>query len=236
MNLLNHLQELRARIIICFVAFVICFILSWLFKEKILNLLTLPVSPYLHYNDGKLIFTAPMDEFLSFIKLSGFSALAMVFPVLLYHTWGFLAPGLYKRERNFILLFSFLGALLFLMGILFIYVIVYPLTFKFLIGGTASLAMISIKEYLSFYIQTSLAFGLLFETPLIIVGLVYMGIVSVQQLKKSRPYIVIILAVLSALMTPPDVLSMLFLLGPLYLLFEASLILSSWISQSKASS
>ena len=110
---------------------------------------------------------------------------------------------------------------------LFIYFIVYPLSFRFLFNLGSAEPLISIKEYLSFFIQTSLAFGVLFETPLIIAGLSALGIVRTEQLKRRRREAVIVLAVLAALATPPDVLSMLFLLGPLYLLYEASIFISS---------
>ena len=222
-NLYSHLSELRKCLIFSF--FVLCggFAVCWFFSENILNLISLPIAPYLKHSEGHLIFTAPMDEFLAHIKICIFGAFVLGFPFIIYQVWKFLAPGLYKHEKKIIVSLSLLSALLFFSGILFIYFIVYPLAFKFLLSFGSSTALISIKEYLSFFIQTCLAFGLLFETPLIIFGLVYLKILQVNQLKKWRRYAVVLLAVVSAVATPPDILSMILLLIPLYLLYELSI-------------
>ena len=224
MTLQDHLSELRYRLIFCFVVLATAGAVSWFFKEKILEIIARPVLPYLNLSQGQLIFTAPMDQFLAYIKISVFSAFVVSFPVIAFHIWKFLVPGLYKKEKLLILSFSFFGGLLFFLGVSFIYFIVYPVSFQFLMGMGGASAFISIKEYLSFFIQTSLAFGILFETPLVVVGLALMGVVTVDQLKKMRRYALVLAAVFSAIVTPPDVLSMLFLLIPLYLLYELSIL------------
>lgn len=227
MSLFHHLSELRARLISCAVFFIIFFSGCWFFSEEILEWIAQPISPYLKQSEGRLIFTAPMDEFLAHIRVALFGALVLGFPVLMFHVWKFLSPGLYKKEKTFFISLYATSTVLFFAGILFIYFIVYPLSFNFLMNVGSSMALISIKEYLSFFILTTLIFGLLFETPLIILGLVWIGILNAQQLKSSRRYVVIILAVISAVVTPPDIISMIFLLIPLYLLYELSIFTAS---------
>ena len=228
-----HLQELRSRILFCLGVFCIFFILCLFLSDFILEVLSRPISKYLKTSEGRLIFTAPMDEFLSHIKIAGFSAAAASFPAFFYQAFCFLAPGLYKKEKQNLKLFSLLSGGLFFAGLSFIYFVVYPLSFEFLMGGARSLPLISIKEYLSFYIQTSLAFGFLFQTPLVVFLLQKTGVLSLEQIKKSRPYALLVLSILSAFLTPPDVLSMLFLLIPLYLLFEFSILFSIFFERKK---
>ena len=233
MSLTHHLTELRTRLISCAVFFTAFFIICWFFSENILKWISLPISPYLKQSEGHLIFTAPMDEFLAHIRVALFGALVLSFPILMFHVWKFLSPGLYKKEKTFLTLLNLAGSFLFFAGILFIYFIVYPLSFKFLMNVGSSMALISVKEYLSFFILTTLIFGLLFETPLIILGLVWVGVLNIQQLKQGRRYAIVILAVLSAVVTPPDILSMIFLMIPLYLLYELAIFTAGILFSSK---
>ena len=219
-SLTFHLAELRSRLISCLFFFTIFFIICWFYSDNILKLISQPISPYLKSSEGLLIFIAPMDEFLAHIRVALFGALVLSFPVLMFHIWKFLSPGLYKKEKTVLISLNIAGSVLFFAGILFIYFIVYPLSFNFLMNVGSSMALISIKEYLSFFILTTLIFGLLFETPLIILGLAWTGVLSIEQLKRGRRYAIVILAVISAIATPPDILSMIFLMIPLYLLYE----------------
>ena len=222
-NLTFHLAELRSRLISCTVFFTLFFIICWFYSDNILKWIAQPISPYLKSSEGLLIFTAPMDEFLAHIRVALFSALVLSFPILMFHVWKFLSPGLYKKEKTVLISLNLAGSVLFFAGILFIYFIVYPLSFKFLMNVGSSMALISVKEYLSFFILTTLIFGLLFETPLIILGLVWTGVLSIKQLKQGRRYAIVILAVISAVVTPPDILSMIFLMAPLYFLYELAI-------------
>ena len=226
-----HLHELRSRLLFCLAFFGGFFILCLFFSDFILEILSRPITKYLTTSENRLIFTAPMDEFLSHIKIAGFSAMVLSFPAFFYQAFCFLAPGLYKKEKQNLWWFSLLSGGLFFSGLSFIYFVVYPLSFEFLMGGAESLPLISIKEYLSFYIQTSLAFGFLFQTPLVVFLLQSLGVLSIGQIKKSRPYALVVLSILSAFLTPPDVLSMLFLLIPLYFLFEFSILFSVFFSR-----
>ena len=125
------------------------------------------------------------------------------------------------------------GSLLFASGVLFVYFMVYPLSFRFLLNfGGEELPYISLKPYLSFFIRTALAFGLVFETPLVLVTLLKTGLVKTEQLKRARPYALLATALVSALVTPPDIFSMLFMMAPLYLLFELSVLIGkSFVSR-----
>ena len=233
MSLIDHLGELRNRLILCFVIVTSFAGVCWFFKTSILHFIAEPLSPYLSSSSGKLIFTAPMDEFLAHIKISIFGGLVLGFPFLIYQVWRFIAPGLYKKEKKLILLFSFLGSLLFFLGMAFVYYIIYPLSFRFLMGGGSAEAFISIREYLSFFVQTSLAFGFLFEAPLIVMVLVFAEVLSIETLKQYRRHALVLIALLSAVLTPPDVLSMLFLMIPLYFLYEISILTSSFFTKKK---
>ena len=233
MSLTHHLTELRTRLIFCSIFFTLSFIVCWFFSEDILRWIAQPISPYLSQSEGHLIFTAPMDEFLAHIRVALFGALVLNFPMLMFHIWKFLSPGLYKKEKIFLISLHLTSNLLFFAGILFIYFIVYPLSFKFLMNVGSSMALISVKEYLSFFIFTTLIFGLLFETPLIILGLVWIGVLNVKQLKQGRRYAIVILAVLSAVVTPPDILSMIFLMIPLYLLYELAIFTAGFLFSHK---
>ena len=220
-SFLNHFEELRKRLLFCFYISIAFFGVCWFFKNQIISFISLPILPYL--NEEKLIFTAPQEEFLALIKVCFLGSLILSFPFILYQAWRFLSPGLHSHEKRSAFVLSFIGSVLFIGGFLFSYKIVYPLSFQFLLNFGSSLPLISIKEYLSFFIQVSLVFSLLFETPLVIFGLVWFQILHVSQLKKGRKYALIILALTSALVTPPDALSMILLLIPLYLLYEVSI-------------
>ncbi len=221
----DHLRELRNCIVKILLSVFVGFFVCWFFKEILLDFIRQPIAPYLTSTNGDLIFTNPIEKFLSYIKVVFFTAIIISCPYWLFQIWNFISPGLYKEEKKWSFIFVVFGSFLFFLGILFIYFVVFPMAFRFLLsfGGSGELPYISLKEYVTFFIRTSLVFGLVFETPLILSFLIKLKIFSVEQLKASRPYVVVTIAFLSALVTPPDVLSMLFLMAPLYLFFEASL-------------
>ena len=233
MSLTHHLTELRRRIIYCLIFYAAGFLLCWYFGSDILNWITEPIAPYLKHSSGRLIFTAPMDEFLARIKIGLFGSAVLNFPVFMFHIWRFCASGLYVSEKMILIYLNVTGTILFFFGILFIYFVFYPLSFGFFMQMGSLVPLISVREYLSFFILTTFIFGLLFEIPLIIVGLIHLQFITITQLKKARRHAFLLLATLSALVTPPDVLSMLFLLLPLYLLYEASILVSSALQKKK---
>ena len=208
-------------IIIIFIGFIVC----WNFSEIIFEIIRKPISP--HLPTGGLVFTAPMDKFLAHIKVSLFAGMVVSCPLWIYQLWAFIAPGLYRKEKKYSLVFMFAGTCLFLTGVSFVYFVVYPLAFDFLMnfGGGEDKPMITINEYLSFFTTTTLVFGAVFEMPLIFAILAMMGIVEKQMLVKFRRFAIVILAACSAIFTPPDVISMILMMIPMLLLYEISVFL-----------
>ncbi len=220
----EHLEELRGRIIKIILFIAGGFAGSYFFSEEILSLISQPIRPYLSATSGKLIFISPFERFFSHLRVSLFSGVILSSPFWLYQIWRFISPALYSQEKKRSLLFVGAGTLLFISGILFVYFVVYPLSFRFLLSsGETETAYISLKPYLSFFLKTAFVFGLVFEMPLFLVALLKLNIVTPEGLAGGRPYAAVLIAFLSALITPPDIFSMLFMMAPLYLLFEGSI-------------
>lgn len=230
-SLTDHLRELRSRLIkICLAVLAGC-LLSWFFGSWILDFIRRPIAPFLTSTEGQLIVLNPLEKFLSYLKVCLFAGVFISCPYWLFQIWRFVAPGLYESERHWGRIFIGAGSVLFFCGGAFVYFIVYPLAFRFLIhfGGSGELPFISLKEYLSFFIRTSLVFAFVFELPLLLSLLIKVNVLTVEQLRAGRRYAIILIAILSALITPPDVVSMLLMMAPLYLLFELSLFIGKRI-------
>jgi sec-independent protein translocase protein TatC len=172
---------------------------------------------------------------MAHIKISFLGGFILTCPIWIYQIWKFIAPGLYKKEKRYIAGFIASGTFLFLLGVSFAYFIVFPMAFQFLMtfGGEVDKPMITISEYLSFFLTTTLMFGASFEMPLIISMLGMMGIVSQKFLKEKRRYAIMGLAILSAVITPPDLLSMLMMLIPLVVLFEISVLVVGFFERKR---
>ncbi|MBA3018380.1 MAG: twin-arginine translocase subunit TatC [Desulfobacteraceae bacterium] len=221
----GHLEELRKRLVICFIAIAIGFIISYGFKEKIFHYLTIPLISAMQADD-KLIFTGLPEAFFTYLKVSLLSGLMLSAPVILYQFWLFVAPGLYGKERKLLVPIVFLSSFFFIGGALFGYFIVFPFGFKFFLGfATETIRPLpSMREYLSFSSMLLLAFGLVFELPLVIIFLARLGIVSVEFLKKNRKYAILLFFVVAAILTPPDVVTQIMMAVPLMALYEISII------------
>ncbi len=224
-TLTSHLEELRTRVINCAYIITLGSILGYIYSDKLFEVIRSPIKPYLP--EGGLVFTNPVDKFAAFLRISIFAGLVLTCPLWLYQLWRFVAPGLYAKEKKYSLVFIFFGSLLFLVGLTFAYFLVFPMAFDFLLnfGGTTDKPMITIDEYLSFFTTTSVVFGAMFEMPLVLVILGMMGVLDQKTLRESRRYAIVVLSVVSALVTPPDVLSMFLLFVPMLLLYELSIIL-----------
>ena len=221
----GHLEELRKRLVVCFIAIAIGFVASYGFKEQIFQILSRPLISAMGTGD-KLIFTGLPEAFFTYLKVAFLSAIMLAAPVILYEFWMFIAPGLYKKERSLIIPIVFLSSFFFIGGALFGYFVVFPFGFKFFLGFASDTiqALPSMKEYLGFSAKLLLAFGLVFELPIVITILARLGIVSVDFLKKNRKYALILFFVGAAIITPPDVITQIMMAMPLMLLYEISIL------------
>lgn len=222
MSLVQHIAELRYRIIRCALAVFVGLLICWGFSEYIFDIMRAPIAQYLP--DGGLVFTGPLDKFLAHIKLSFICGTIISAPYWLYQVWQFIAPALYKNEKKYVGGFIVAGTFQFVLGIMFCYFIVFPMAFKFLMtfGGTVDKPMITINQYLGFFTHTAILFGLTFEMPVIITFLGVVGVVNKAFLKKYRRYAIVGMSVISAIAAPPDALSMILLLVPLWLMYDIS--------------
>ena len=224
MPLTAHLEELRKRLIVSLIALAIGFGISFYFKEQIFFFLTKPLEPSLPEGSALQYISIP-EAFLTYLKLSLFSGLFLAMPVILYEIWRFTAPGLYEKEKKYIIPFVFFSMLFFLGGASFCYFVVFPFVFNFFMAFSNDTlrAMPTIREYLSFATRMMLAFGLVFEMPIFFFFLGKVGLISYQTLAKQRRLAVVCVFLGAALLTPPDVVSQVMLAGPLLILLEISI-------------
>jgi sec-independent protein translocase protein TatC len=220
-----HLEELRSRLIKASIAVAVGFVASYIFKEQIFDILVRPLTQAMRTGDT-LIYTNLPEAFFTFLKAAFISGIMLASPVILYQFWMFVAPGLYNRERRLLFPIVLLSSLFFIGGALFGYFIVFPFGFEFFLSfATETIRpMPSMKEYLGFATKMLLAFGLVFELPLVITFLARLGIVSVAFLSKYRKYAILLIFTVSAILTPPDVVSQLLMAFPLMVLYEISIV------------
>jgi sec-independent protein translocase protein TatC len=220
-----HLEELRSRLIKCFIAVGVGFVISYGFKEILFNILVQPLVKVMAEGDH-LIFTGLPEAFFTYLKVALLSGLMLASPVLLYQFWMFVAPGLYKKERRLLGPIVILSSFFFVAGSLFGYFIVFPWGFKFFLGfATETIRPLpSMKEYLGFSAKLLLAFGLVFELPLVLTFLARLGIISVDFLKRNRKYALLLFFAGAAMLTPPDVVTQIMMAIPLMAMYELSII------------
>ncbi len=221
----THLEELRERIIKSFIAVAIGFVLCYGFKEKLFEILTHPLVSVMETGD-KLIFTGLPEAFFTYLKVAFLAGFILAGPVIIYQFWMFVAPGLYKNERRVMIPIVFLSTVFFIGGALFGYFIVFPFGFKFFLSFASDTikALPSMKEYLSFASKLLLAFGLVFELPIVITFMARLGLVTVPFLRENRKYAILLFFVGAAMITPPDVVTQIMMAVPLMLLYEISIV------------
>lgn len=220
----DHLEELRTRLIRSSIAVGIGFVVSYGFKEKIFKILIHPLISVMPA-DSKMIFTGLPEAFFTYLKVAFLTGLLVASPIVIFEFWMFVSPGLYKKEKTLLIPIIILSSIFFLGGALFGYFIVFPYGFKFFLGFANEniQALPSMSEYLSFAAKMLLAFGLVFELPLVITFMARLGIVTVDFLKKNRKYAILLFFAVSAILTPPDVVSQIMMALPLMLLYEVSI-------------
>lgn len=224
MPLTAHLEELRKRLIACLIALAVGFGISYGFKERLFFFLTKPLEANLP-EGSTLQYIGIPEAFLTYLKLSLFSGLFLAMPVILYEVWKFAAPGLYDSEKRYMIPFVLFTFLFFVGGATFCYYIVFPFVFDFFMGFSDETlkAMPAIRQYLSFITRLLIAFGLVFEMPIIFFFMGRTGLISYRTLARQRRMAIVLVFLGAALLTPPDVVSQLLLAGPLLLLFEVSI-------------
>jgi sec-independent protein translocase protein TatC len=232
---ISHLVELRDRLLRAVLAVVVVFLCLFPWAKELYAVLAMPLLAVLPAG-GQMIATDVVGVFLVPVKVAMLVAFVIALPYVLYQVWAFVAPGLYVHEKRLVLPLVIASSVLFLIGMSFAYFLVFPVVFKFMasIAPEGVAWMTDIEKYLSFVLTTFIAFGLTFEVPVVVIVLVRAGLVSIQQLKESRPYVIVGAFVVGAIFTPPDVLSQVMLALPLWLLYELGIILARFVGRPAA--
>jgi sec-independent protein translocase protein TatC len=242
MPLLEHLVELRRRIIWSMVAFFVCFVISFYFASPIFDFLTRPLAAVWQGQEGRhLIYTALQEKFFANVKVAMFGGLVLAFPVIASQIWGFVAPGLYKKEKFAFLPFLMATPVMFLAGASFVYFVFIPNAFRFFAsfeevahdGALAITAEPKVSEYLALIIQLILGFGIVFELPVLLTLLVSAELLETRSLSKYRRYAYVGGFVIAAILTPPDALSMMMMAIPLVGLYEISIVAGKMIEAAR---
>ncbi len=233
--LLEHLRELRKRIIRILIIIFIGFFALFGISEEIYSFVAEPLVRSLP-EGSSMIYTKPHGAFFTYMKVSLMCSVIFTCPLTFYQLWAFIAPGLYKEEKKHLLPLAFFSAFFFLAGSAFCYKLVFPVAFGFFMGfgNDYIVPMISVEEYLSFALKLLFAFGVVFEMPLFSFFLSRMGLITPEAMRKTRKYAILAIFITAALLTPPDVFSQLLMALPMIILYEASIIVASLARRKKA--
>lgn len=232
-SMVAHFIELKKRFIYCFLFFIFAFAISYYYAAPIYNFLVEPLSNSYHGQTGKrLIYTGLTEAFFAYVNLALNVALLVSFPFFAIQIYIFIAPGLYKSERRALLPFLFMSPILFIMGGCLLYYMVMPMAWKFFISfeslmpshGLPIELEARVSEYLQLVLHLILAFGIAFQLPILLMLLARLGFVSAESLAKKRKIAIVVIFIVAAFLTPPDVISQIGLAIPLLLLYEFSII------------
>ncbi len=240
MPLLDHLIELRRRLIWSVGSFILCFFLCYHFSTQIYSFLAEPLANILEQRSGQsrhLIYTALYEAFFTYLQVSFFGAAFLSFPVIASQIWLFVAPGLYRSEKRALLPFLVATPVLFVLGAALAYYFVFPVAWRFFLsfetptgaGGLPIELEAKVSEYLGLVMRLIFAFGIAFQLPVALTLLAKVGIINSKQLKKFRRYAYVGMFVIAAILTPPDVITQTGLAVPLILLYEVSILCAGWV-------
>jgi sec-independent protein translocase protein TatC len=240
MPLIDHLIELRQRLIWSALAFFVAFVVCYVFHKQIFSILVAPMNSLPHPEGRRMIFTAPTEAFFTYVKLAAWGAVCVSFPIIAGQLWKFVAPGLYQNEKSAFLPFLVATPFMFALGAAFLYFLILPYGLQFFAsfeipreaGGAVPIQFeAKMNEYLSFVMALILAFGISFELPVLLVLLCRVGILTPRQLAEKRRYAIVALVTFAAIVTPPDVFSQLALAIPMYVLYEAAIVIARFLEK-----
>ncbi len=223
--MISHLIELRNRLLRYMLILILALLLCFWQADILFSWLSLPLREALGPHPT-MIFTAPHEAFFTYLRVAMFFSFFLTFPWLLAELWAFIVPGLYEQERHMFTPLLLIGGLLFYFGGLFAYFGVFPFAFKFFFSFATDqiTAMPSLKESLTLFMRMIFAFGIAFELPMGLLLMMHFGVVTLEQLKANRGYVILIIFIAAAILTPPDVITQTMLALPMWLLFEFTLI------------
>ena len=227
MTMMQHFSELRRRILWCACIFAIAFIGGWYLSPFIQNVLTQPLLSV--WPDGLFLYTGLSDGLMVRLSLSGLVALLVIIPVVLWHVWAFVKPGLKKSEQKFIFPVLIMSPILFVAGAAFAFYFLLPIVFRFFVdlnqtADVPNVLLPAVRDYLRFAIGLLKVFGIAFQLPLVLVLLNRIGVLKKSLVVKFRRYAIVLIVLFAAILTPPDVVSQLLLAIPMWLLFEFSIL------------
>jgi sec-independent protein translocase protein TatC len=230
-----HLEELKKRLVRSLIAIGIGFVVCYYFKDPLFKIITKPLLEVMP-KGSYMIFTSLPEAFFTYIKVAFFASLFLTAPFTLYQIWKFISPGLYPREKKYVVPFVLTSSLLFIGGILFAYFLALPPAFGFFVEfSTDTLRpMFTMREYLSFALKLLLAFGVSFQLPVFIFFMTKLGIVNSRILAKQRRYAILIIFIAAAILTPsPDAFTQIIMAIPLMILYEISVFIAKFVEKKK---
>ncbi len=227
MTLMQHFAELRRRILWVALIFILAFCFGWVVAPNVEVFLTAPLLNA--WDDASLLYTGITDGLMIQFSLATMIALIITVPVFLWHVWAYIAPGLHKNEKQFLVPIFLISPLLFVIGAAFAFYVLFPFAFKFFleINESANFPVVllpAVTGYLAFAIGMLKVFGIAFQMPLVLVGLNRIGVLSRKTAIQSRKYVIVLIFIMAAVLTPPDIISQILLALPMLLLFELSIL------------
>ena len=233
MPFLDHLEELRWRLIKSIISILIGTIIMYAFADYLMKILVAPYNKARPEDVGGLIFLEPTGGFMIYLEIALFGGIILSLPVIFYQLWRFVVPGLYQTERKWTVGVITISTISFFIGTLFAYFVIIPLGLTFLLGFKSDILSpsLTVQKYLTFMLTLLLVSGLIFELPLVSFFLTRMGLLSAQFLRSKRRYSIVIVLIIAAILTPPDVITQLLLAGPILILYEISILVSAAVGR-----